>query len=234
MKNKFRKVGAIIMVAIIVLISFSYYYYETVKEPSGINEETGYYGFWSCIGPGFNITILKNSSYLGNNIVVGYEMQLGTISRYVDLSNIAAVNVTRALVVCSEFSMTSLTSVKWPYYNPVVTVLNTSLSINGTMFKNGTDKNDNFGPYWTYSICNTNLVSRFYLYEKGDFIYGRNPNFTAPPISSILNPGNYTFYENITYTISLSLGYMHFTSQPYHLDVSWWALYEYNLRHNNV
>jgi hypothetical protein len=125
--------------------------------------------------------------------------------------------------------MTTLTSVHWPYYNPVITILNTSLSVNNTIFKNGTDKNDNFGPYWTYSVCSNNYTSTFYLYEPGDFSLREHPNFVGPPISSILNPGNYTFYENITYTITLSMGYMHFTSQPYHLDESWWVLYAYNI-----
>lgn len=234
MNNKVKKAGAIVAVAIIVFISSSYYYYESVKEPSGINEETDLYGLWKDIGGGFYITTLKNTSYLGNNIVVAYRMQISPMYRYVDLNNSADVDVARSDMVCSEFCMTTLTSVNWPYSNPVVTVLNTSLSVSNKIFKNGTDKNDNFGPYWTYNTCNNNYISKFSLHEKGDFIYAQNPYFVAPPISSILNPGNYTFYENITYTISLSMGYMHFTSQPYHLDESWWVVYEYHSTNINI
>jgi hypothetical protein len=45
-----------------------------------------------------------------------------------------------------------------------------------------------------------------------------------------MNPGNYTFYENITFTVSLSMDFMHFTSQPFHLDESWWVVYKYNYK----
>lgn len=231
MNNKLKKAGAIIVITIIVFISFSYYYYENIKEPSGINNETGCYTSWNEMRGSFYITKLQNSSYLGNNINVGYLMYVCPIYNYVNLSNGGCANLTRGNIVSSIFCMTTLTSVHWPYYNPVVTILNTSLSVNNTIFKNGTDKNDNFGPYWTYSIYNNNYTSKFYIYEKGDFL-SSNPNFIGPPISSILNPGNYTFYENITYTISLSMGYMHFTSQPYHLDESWWVLYAYHLKQN--
>ena len=49
----------------------------------------------------------------------------------------------------------------------------------------------------------------------------------------MINPGNFTFYENITFTITLSLGILHFTSQQFHLDQSWWVLMEYNLKTPN-
>lgn len=227
MNNKLKKAGAIIVIAIIVLVSFSYY--EKATRPSGINHETTFYESWSHWPGSFCVQALKNFSYLGNYINIGYQMQVSPFFHYVNLSSPNAVNYTREKMACSEFCMTTLTSVHWPYYNPVITILNTSLSVNNTIFKNGTDKNDNFGPYWTYStMYSGNYFSRFYLYEKGDFC-ARNSNFIAPPISSILNPGNYTFYENISFTITLSMWFMHFTSQPYHLDESWWVLYAYNM-----
>jgi len=124
------------------------------------------------------------------------------------------------------FCMTDLTVVNWPYSNPVVTILNTSLSVNKPIFKNGTDKNDNFGPYWTYSEINNNCTSGFQIYEVGDYHQSNNSAWKLP-ISSIMNSGNYTFYENITYIVSVSMGFMHFTSQPFHLDESWWVVYRY-------
>ena len=108
----------------------------------------------------------------------------------------------------------------------MVTILNTSLSVNKPIFKNGTDKNDNFGPYWTYSESSNIYRSEFHLYEIGDYRDSNNSAWKLP-ISSILNSGNYTFYENITYTVSVSMGFMHFTSQPFHLDESWWVVYRY-------
>ena len=222
MNNKLKKVGALIAIAIIVLVSSSYY--ENATEPSGINHE-------HYCDSQFYITTLKSTSYLGNNITVGYGITPYPIPHYTNLSNTDYANLSRHHMVWSRFYMTTLTSVHWPYSNPVITILNTSLSVNNTIFKNGTDKNDNFGPYWSYSVCSNNYTSCFYLYEKGDFL-SSNPNFIGPPLSSILNPGNYTFYENITYTIPLSMGFMHFTSQPYHLDESWWELFAYHLKHN--
>ena len=109
-----------------------------------------------------------------------------------------------------------------------MTILNTSLSVNNPVFRDGTDKNDNFGPYWAYSeLCNSGY-SYFHLYEKGDY---KESNISAYklPISSIMTPGNYTFYENITFTVSLSMDFMHFTSQPFHFDESWWVVYGYNI-----
>ena len=230
MNSKFKKIGALIIIAIFVIVSLTYY--ENATRPSGINNEIACYTSWGKPLPGlFPMTTLKNSSFLGNNINVGYIMSVCPIFHYVNLSNICEVNSTRGCMESSTFCMTTLTSVHWPFSDPVVTILNTSISVNNTIFRNGTDKNDNLGPYWTYSVSNNNYRSYFCIYEKGDYHDSNNSAYKLP-ISSILNPGNYTFYENITYTITLSMGFMHFTSQPFHLDESWWEVYEYNLTQN--
>ena len=209
-----------------VLVSFAYY--ENSTKPKGLTFETGNYTNFYVTPGTFEIFALQNASFLGNNINVGYAMVADPFYHYVNLSNTVAVNITRGCMINSFFCMTSLTSVHWPFSNPVVTVLNTSLSVNNPIFKNGTDKNDNFGPYWTYSESSNIYCSEFNLYEKGDYQESNN-SANRPPISLILNPGNYTFYENITYTVSLSMGFMHFTSQPFHFDQSWWVVYQYKM-----
>ncbi len=226
MRSKFKKIGAIIVISIMVLVSFAYY--ENSTKPKGLTFESGYYTNFYVTPGTFEIFALHNASFLGNNINVGYAMVADPYYHYVNLSNICEVNSTRGCMESSTFCMTTLTSVHWPFSNPVVTILNTSLSVNKPIFKNGTDKNDNFGPYWTYSEINNICTSRFQIYEVGDYHQSNNSSWKLP-ISSILNPGNYTFYENITYTVSLSMGFMHFTSQPFHFDQSWWVVYQYKM-----
>ena len=225
MKSKFKKIGAIIVILIMVFVSFVYY--ENSTEPKGLTFESGYYPQGNPGLGWFTLTAFQNSSFLGNTINVSYIMDPGPLYHYVNLSSRSCVNVSRGCMIKSWFCMTDLTVVNWPYSNPVVTILNTSLSVNKPIFKDGTDKNDNFGPYWTYSEINNNCTSGFQIYEVGDYHQSNNSAWKLP-ISSIMNSGNYTFYENITYIVSVSMGFMHFTSQPFHLDESWWVVYKYN------
>ena len=225
MNNKVKKIGAILVILIMVFVSFVYY--ENSTEPKGITVESGYHPQGNQLPGMFCFTTFQNSSFLGNTINVSYTLTVGPLSHYVNLSSRNCVNITRGYMIKSWFCMTDLTVVHWSYSNPVVTILNTSLSVNKPVFKNGTDKNDNFGPYWTYSEINNIYTSGFQLYEVGDYHCSNNSAWKLP-ISSILNSGNYTFYENITYTVSVSMGFMHFTSQPYHLDESWWVVYKLN------
>ena len=224
MRSKFKKIGAIIAISIMVFVSFVYY--ENSTEPKGLTFESGYYPQGNPGLGWFTLTAFQNSSFLGNTINVSYKMEPGPLYHYVNLSSRSCVNVSRGCMIKSWFCMTDLTVVNWQYSNPVVTILNTSLSVNKPIFKNGTDKNDNFGPYWTYSEINNICTSGFQIYEVGDYHQSNNSAWKLP-ISSILNPGNYTFYENITYIVSISMGFMHFTSQPLHLDESWWVVYRY-------
>ena len=210
-----------------VLVSFlSFANYENATEPTGIYCETGYYHYDPLPGE-FCIYNIKNFSYLGNTISVGIDLTPGPVSHYVNLSNIVLQNITRGCMIYSILCLNPLTTINSPYSHPVVTILNTSLSVNNTVFKNGTDKNDNFGPYWTYSESCDSGYSYFHLYEKGDYEESNKSAYKLP-ITSIINPGNYTFYENITFTVSVSMDFMHFTSQPFHLDESWWVVYKYN------
>ena len=230
-KSKFKKIGAIIVILITVGASFvAFVNYENANMSKGIYCETGYYGYGASPN-NFCMYNIKNFSYLGNSVSIGYVLIPGPISHYVNLSNIVENNIIRGCLIYSILCLNPLTTIHWPYSHPVVTILNTSLSVNNTIFKNGTDKNDNFGPYWAYSeLCNSGY-SYFHLYEKGDFQQSNKSAYKLP-VSSIFNPGNYTFYENITFTISVSMGFMHFTSQPFHFDESWWVVYGYNMTHN--
>ena len=210
-----------------VLVSFlSFVNYENSTKPTGIYCETGYYGYDPLPGE-FCVYNVKHYSFLGSSISVGYVLHFDPIHQHVNLSNIVAQNITRGCMINSIICLNPSTTIHWPYSHPVVTILNTSLSVNNTVFKNGKDKNDNFGPYWTYSESCNSGYSHFHLYEKGDY---EQSNISAYklPITSITNPGNYTFYENITFTVSVSMDFMHFTSQPFHLDESWWVVYKYN------
>ena len=121
-----------------------------------------------------------------------------------------------------------------PYYSHlVISVTNFSIAFNKTMFYNvSTNKGDVFGnyielnPYWGFE-GNWNV----YHYSLGE-----NPlPFRGPPVISmakVIIPGNYTFYENITFTITVSLGILHFTSQEYSIHKSWWELWGYNDQKN--
>ena len=228
MNNKAKKIGAIIVILIMVFVSFlSLVNYENATEPNGIYCETGYYHYTALPGE-YCIFNIKNFSYLGNTIIIGIDLQPGGLSHHVNLSNIVLQNITRGCLINSVLCLNPSTTIHWPYSHPVVTILNTSLSVNNPVFRDGTDKNDGFGPYWTYSeLCNSGY-SYFHLYEKGDYKESNNSAYKLP-ISSIMTPGNYTFYENITFTVSLSMDFMHFTSQPFHLDESWWVVYGYNM-----
>ena len=211
-----------------VLVSFlSFVNYENSTKPTGIYCETGYYGGGVGIPGSFRIYNLKSYSFLGSSISVGYILNFCPDYQHVNLSNSVWQNVTRGCMINSIICLNPSTTIHWPYSHPVVTILNTSLSVNNTVFRDGKDKNDNFGPYWTYSESCNSGYSYFHLYEKGDYEQSNKSAYKLP-ISSIMNPGNYTFYENITFTVSLSMDFMHFTSQPFHLDESWWVVYWYN------
>ena len=115
------------------------------------------------------------------------------------------------------------------YGHLVISVTNFSIAFNKTMFYNvSTNKGDVFGnyieffPYYGFEgNCN------FYRYGLEE-----NPlPFRGPPtisMAKVIIPGNYTFYENITFTITVSLGILHFTSQEYSIHKSWWELWAYN------
>ena len=93
------------------------------------------------------------------------------------------------------------------------------------MFYNvSTNKGDVFGN--NISLCEKGGFSGnsvIYSYCLGEPFKGPHP-----PITKVIIPGNYTIYENITFTITVSLGIIHFTSQQYSIHKSWWELWGYN------
>ena len=74
------------------------------------------------------------------------------------------------------------------------------------------------------------------LYPNGDFSGNKNQYFynlgerwgCGPAFGRVIIPGNYTLYENITFTITVSLGIFHFTSNQFSMHESWWELWQYN------
>ena len=95
MNNKAKKIGAIIVILIMVFVSFlSFVNYENTTEPNGIYCETGYYHY-SALPSECCIFNIKNFSYLGNSVSIGYVMIPGPILHYVNLSNIVMQNLTR-------------------------------------------------------------------------------------------------------------------------------------------
>ncbi|MHB8360592.1 MAG: hypothetical protein ACYDAO_08570 [Thermoplasmataceae archaeon] len=224
--SKLKKIGAVGIIVIIALASITYY--EDATEPNGIYHTMPDIPFPQPNTHRFSITDFKNYTYLGNRITLAYTMHPSPLSHIVNLSDpVQQCNVAQC-TFHSRLCLPQLSSIHGPYSNLVVTVTNISVSLNRPFFKNGTNKNDSFGPYGQYTIQSGSYVSSFCLYEFGD-LNGGNIYYKAPPLDKVINTGNFTFYENITFTVTLSLGILHFTSQPYHFDASWWILYGYNL-----
>ena len=228
--SKMKKIGAIAIIAIIAFASITFYEYAT--EPRGISQvSTNTSGI---NGLSFVIHKNLNYTYLGNRISLVYNMEPGFTCHYLNISqsNYTGVDIGyRAFG--SRLCMSNYSSIHSPYSNPVIVIQNTSVSINHPLYKNGTNKNDNFGLYGQYCIGNGPYDSAFILYlygtQRGLGSYG-----SIAPVYKAVNQGNFTFYENITFTITLSIGIFHFTSQPYHLDESWWQVWEYNTGNRNL
>ncbi len=117
-----------------------------------------------------------------------------------------------------------------PYYSHlVISVTNFSIAFNKTMFYNvSTNKGDVFGNHVGF-YNSWGLSDGF----SGDSItyshsLGELPNKQGISYTKVIIPGNYTIYENITFTITVSLGILHFTSQEYSIHKSWWELWAYN------
>ena len=232
MKSKTKKIGAIIIIVITFMASLTYYEYAT--EPQGLQG--------TCYnGNGFNYTSVSedrssgqtvclysdNVSYLGNSadlmllIIPGGHIY--NLSQCVNTSYRGIYDMVYTSLFIHNESCAPL------YGHLVISVTNFSIAFNKTMFYNvSTNKGDVFGsyiefcPYYGFEgNCN------FYRYGLGE-----NPlPFRGPPkisMAKVIIPGNYTFYENITFTITVSLGILHFTSQEYSIHKTWWELWGYN------
>ncbi len=228
--NKMKKIGAVVLISIIAFASITFYEYTT--EPRGISQvSTNTSGI---VGLSFVIHKNLNYTYLGNRISLVYNMEPGFTCHYLNISSANGTDTSTARCSFnSRLCMSNYLSIHSPYNNPVVTVQNISVSINHPLYKNGTNKNDSFGPYGQYSTGNGPYASIFDLYIYG-YLNGGCNLAHCTPVYKAVNQGNFTFYENITFTITLSIGIFHFTSQPYHLDESWWQVWEYNTGTRNL
>ncbi|MHB8372179.1 MAG: hypothetical protein ACYDBI_05670 [Thermoplasmataceae archaeon] len=224
-----KKIGAVGIIVIIAIASITYY--EDATEPSGMYNPVPILIYHEPpTTPGFEISKSLNYTYMGNRISLVYEMRSGFSCHYL---NISMSNYTSTVGYCnfhSWLTLSNYSSIHSPYSHLIITVTNTSVSINHPLYKNGTNKNDSFGPYGQYCISSSPCQSDLSLYQFND----RYSTYLSNPLYKYVNPGNFTFYENITFTITLSIGILHFTSQPYHLDESWWQVWEYNTGNRNL
>ncbi|MHB1492959.1 MAG: hypothetical protein ACYCR7_03335 [Thermoplasmataceae archaeon] len=229
--SKIKKIGAIAIIVIIALASITFY--ENATDPQGISEVTNHITNFNYSSRSFLMQKSLNYTYLGNRISLVYHMAPGFSCHYLNISwsNRSGVDVGYCAFQSCLF-LSNYSSIHSLYSNPVVTIQNTSVSINHPLYKNGTNKNDSFGPYGQYSIIDGTHISMYDLY-----LYGTQRgclNDAIVPVYKAVNQGNFTFYENITFTITLSIGILHFTSQPYHLDESWWQAWEFNTGTRNL
>ena len=177
----------------------------------------------------FFIQNISNYTFLDNEISSGYRAYIFPSTQYVNLSDSVNIINIAGGPFSSMICLTNYTKLNFPYSNPVVSIVNTSISISQPLFKGRANKNDSFGPNATYRILSCPSSQAFLLFIAKNHYFCYNTS----NISKMINPGNFTFYENITFTITLSLGILHFTSQQFHLDQSWWVLMEYNLKTPN-
>jgi hypothetical protein len=226
MNNKLKKLFSILILIVVVVSSFTYYEYAT--EPQGLQgicngEHSVNYSSnknYNILGTSYLYS--DNVSYLGNKA----DLMLWIWPQY-NIFNLSSCNFTNNDGSGVQLLYTALfinnESYAYPYSHLVISVTNFSIAFNKTMFYNvSTNKGDVFGNY---------------IQSSGDFtgncpIYGTNlwepPYLKGIPLTKVIIPGNYTLYENITFTITVSLGIIHFTSQQYSIHKSLWELWGYN------
>ena len=166
-----------------------------------------------------------NVSYLGNKAdLMLWICLLADIYNMSQISNIS--NQGNGYQIVSTSLFISNESYAPLFSHIVISVTNFSLAFNKTMFYNETtNKGDSFGnalsldPDYGFSQ-NTN--SNIY------FATLKEPSGCGPSFTHVVKPGNYTIYENITFTITVSLGMIHFTSNQFSIQESWWELWQYN------
>ena len=163
-----------------------------------------------------------NISYLGNK--VDLMLWINPIANIFNLSQIKNTSGEGYCIVCTTMFISN-ESYAPLYSHTVISVSNFSIAFNKTMFYNvSSNKGDLFGnnlllhPVGGFS--GNRKIDVYYLDEL-DFVYG-------PNLANIIIPGNYTIYENMTFTITVSLGIFHFTSQEYSIHKTWWELWQYN------
>ena len=220
------------MAILIVIVISSLTYYENSTEPQGLqgicnggasrnyseNRDVNAEGIISFL-------YSDNVSYLGNSA----DLMLWIWPQY-DIFNLShcvyrtSCPGTAFDIVYTELYMSNESYA--PYYSHlVISVTNFSMAFNKTMFYNvSTNKGDVFGNhvgFWPSSGFSGDCKSYIYC-------LGEPPNKPGISYTKVVIPGNYTIYENITFTITVSLGMLHFTSQEYSIHKSWWELWGYN------
>ena len=228
MNPKIKKIISILILLVIIVSSLTYY--ENSTEPQGLQgicngihaENYSYaqklpeYGLVGYLHS-------DNVSYLGNKVdIMMWIFSLGDIFNLSQISNISNQGRTYQIVCTSLYI--SNESYAPLFSHIVISVTNFSIAFNKTMFYNETtNRGDSFG----------NAVA---LYPNGDFSGNTNqyfynlgePGGCGPAFGRVIIPGNYTIYENITFTITVSLGILHFTSNQFSMHESWWELWAYN------
>ncbi len=226
MNSKIKKLISVAILIVIVISSLTCY--ENSTEPEGLQG--------ICNGnSSVNYTIAKNLdssdgaaylysdniSYLGNK--ADLMLFIYPITNVFNLSSIKndhgmQFNIVYTTLLLSNEAYAPL------YGHLVISVANFSIAFNKTMFYNAsTNKGDVFGntiALWPNGSFSGN--SNIYFYTLGE------RNAFGPNYANLIIPGNYTIYENITFTISVSIGILHFTSKEYSIHKSWWELWGYN------
>ena len=232
MKSKIKKLISIIVLIAVVVSSLTYY--ENSTEPQGLQG--------ICNGnAAINYSLLQklnsdtpkttqflysdNVSYLGNKA----DLMLW-INPTCSIFNLSIISNDSWFDRCIVYTSLFISNESYAplYSHLLISVSNFTLAFNKTMFYNAsTNRGDVFG----------NTIS---LWPKGDFSGNTNEyfynfgeeNIHGPKFAKLIIPGNYTIYENITFTITVSLGILHFTSQEYSIHKSWWELWGYNDQKN--
>ncbi|MHB1493808.1 MAG: hypothetical protein ACYCSG_02155 [Thermoplasmataceae archaeon] len=225
MNKKIKKIFAVGIIIIMVLSAFTYY--EDITEPQGIYQINAK----GCC----NYSQVNYVRELGNHLLSLHSNNFSYLGNKVDLMTL--INpfppFHRAYIACYNLSNSGFNlvtskmwihseSMKYPYSNMVITVTNYSLSINKPLFKNVSDNSgDKFGNYvYLNEDFGNHYYPRYYFCVQGATVHNISGKL-VPDYSKLLNTGNYTFYQNITFTITVTLGIMHFTSQTYSIDSSW-------------
>ena len=206
-------------------------YYENSTEPKGLQgicngSEAPNYSYAQSFSKNGHVGYLysDNVSYLGNKAdLMLWICLLADIYNMSQISNISNPGFYEILCTSLFISNESYTPL---FSHIVISVTNFSIAFNKTMFYNETSKKgDSFGnslslyPDYCFS---ENRNSNIY------FAALEEPSLCGTPFGRVVIPGNYTIYENITFTITVSLGILHFTSNQFSIHESWWELWQYN------
>ena len=224
MNPKIKKIISILILLIVVVSSLTYY--ENSTEPQGLHGiDTGFgtlnYSLNNKLNSGGIVESYlysDNVSYLGNTAQLMLWISTGNPIFIFNFSGGRQIGYT-ALYISNE-------SYEPLFSHIVISVTNFSIAFNKTMFYNvSTNKGDVFGNYIMFcgkgDFSGDSFEYHYFLGEPW-----------GPPLTKVIIPGNYTLYENITFTITVSLGILHFTSQEYSIHKSWWELWVYNDQKN--